>query len=97
MPTALFDKLYDATDKALKKMKKPLVRKKIKRALESAYDDAEGRKITAEESLVNGRKDFENYDVNEILRAKVEIKKTGEAQVALKKEYLELFDEEMKC
>lgn len=93
----IFDKLYDATDKALKKMSKPLVKKKIKRMIESAWDDAEGRKLTAEENLTNGRKDFDTYDINEVLKAKLGIKKCNEVQKELRKEFLELFDEEMKC
>lgn len=96
MVTTLFDKLYEASDKAIKKMQKPLVKKKIKRAMESAWDDAEDRKIKAEESLVKNRKNFDNFDVNEILKAKRELTKCNEAQVELKKEYLEMFDEEMK-
>ena len=96
MGTTLFDKLYEASDKAIKKMQKPLVRKKIKRAMESAWDDAEDRKIKAEESLANNRKNFDTFDVNEILKAKKELTKCDEAQTELKKEYREMFDEEMK-
>jgi len=96
MGTGLFDKLYEASDKAIKKMQKPLVKKKIKRAIESAWDDAEDRKLKAEETLTNTRKSFDNFDVNEILKAKKEIIKCDEAQKELRKEFREMFDEEMK-
>ena len=92
----LFDKLYDASGKAIKKMQKPLIKKKVKRAIESAHDDAEGRKIKAEETLAEVRKDFENYDVNKIIGARTELRKCSEAQVVLEKEYEEMFDEKMK-
>ena len=91
----LFDTLYDATDDTLKAMKKPLVRRKLKRAIQSAFDDAEGRKIKAEETLANVRKDFENYDVNKILYAQAEIVKVNKAQKALKDEFKEMFDEDL--
>ncbi len=92
----LFDKLYEASDEAIKKMKKPLVKKKIKRIIESAWDDAEGRKIRAEERLADNRKDFEKFDINEILKSKQEIKKCSEVQVQIKLEYKDLFGNEMK-
>ena len=91
----LFDTLYDATDDVLKAMKKPLVRRKLKRAIQSAFDDAEGKKIKAEESLANTRKDFENYDVNKILYAQAEIVKVNKAQKALKEEFKEMIDEDL--
>lgn len=91
----LFDILYEASDEALKAMKKPLVRRKLKRAIQSAFDDAEGRKIKAEETLSTVRKDFENYDINRILGAQAEIIKVEKAQKALKDEFREMFDEEL--
>ena len=91
----LFDTLYEASDEALKAMKKPLVRRKLKRAIQSAFDDAEGRKIKAEETLSTVRKDFENYDINKILAAQAEIIKVDKAQKALKDEFRAMFDEEL--
>ena len=91
----LFDTLYEATDDALKAMKKPLIRRKLKRAIQSAFDDAESRKIKAEETLDTVRKDFDNYDINRILGAQAEIIKVDKAQQALKDEYKTMFDEEL--
>ena len=91
----LFDTLYEATDDAIKAMKKPLIRRKLKRAIQSAFDDAESRKIKAEETLDTVRKDFDNYDINRILGAQAEIIKVDKAQQALKDEYKTMFDEEL--
>ena len=91
----LFDTLYEATDDALKAMKKPLVRRKLKRTIQSAFDNAENDKIAAEESLHKERKNFETYDINSILAAQAKLIKIDKTQQALREEFKEMFDEDL--
>jgi hypothetical protein len=95
MSKGIFEQLYSATEEVLKKMQKPLVERKLKRKQQSALDDAENRKILAEEKLNKARKEFDNYDINDILRAKKEIKTCEELATEIRKEYKEYFGEEL--
>ncbi len=92
---SLFASLYNATEETVKSLKQPLVEKKIKRKLQSAFDDAEDKKITAQERLESARKEFENYDINEILRQKEVVSVCEKLQTGIKAEYAEYFGEDM--
>jgi len=92
----LFEKLYGAGKEVLDAINKPLVRKALKRKLASAFDDTIKRIATSEKELSKLRADFENYDVNAILKHRQEINDCLLIQADLKAEYKELFDAEMK-
>ena len=91
----LFEKLYSATDDLIKKMQKPLVERKLKRKMESAWDDAENRKIQAEERINKARKNFENFDVNEILEQKKLFKQCKDLQIEIEVEFKDYFGEKL--
>lgn len=95
MSKGIFEQLYSATEETLKKLQRPLVERKLKRKMQSALDDAEGRKIQAEERLTKARKEFDNYDINDVLRAKKEIKQCEDLVKEIKLEYREYFGEEI--
>ena len=92
---SLFASLYNATEETVKALKQPLVEKKIKRKLQSAFDDAEDKKITAQERLEKARKQFEDYDINEILKQKEVVSVCEKLQDGIRNEYSEYFGEEM--
>lgn len=88
-----FDKIYDGCEELVKKMKKPLVQRQAKRALEAAHDsaakvidDAEARLIEFREKLVQGK-----ADVNDIIEAKDDINAAKATQTMIEDEYEELF------
>lgn len=67
-PKSLFEKLFTMTEDEEKVARIPLMEKKIKRQLDSAYDDAEGKIIEAQETKNKLMKDFDNFDINAILK-----------------------------
>lgn len=94
----LFDFLYDATEEALRKVKKPIARRKMKRIFQGAYDAAENEKISRQEELDALRKkfvDFTGTDVNRVIELKFEIKKLEEQQDIIRDEYLVMFGKEL--
>lgn len=93
--TGLFDKLYAAAAGVYDEVKKPLVKNKIKRRLQAAYDDAESRINEGNIQIQKTREDFEKYDVNIVLNYKAGIAKSRELQNEIKDEYLELFGKQM--
>ena len=94
----LFETLYAAGKDVLDSINKPLIRKELKRKLESGYDDASKRIGKAEKELSKARsaEDFEKYDLNTILKYRQEITDCKQIQTIIKEEYLELFGTEMK-
>jgi len=89
-PKTLFEKLFTMSDEDKATAKLPLIEKKIKRQLDSAYDDAEGKIIEAQERKENCMKNFEQFDINAILEANQRINacKTVQDDIkALHKEY----------
>ncbi|MBU1101127.1 MAG: hypothetical protein KKA84_12060 [Bacteroidetes bacterium] len=91
----IFETIYNATDELRKSMKAPLVKNKLKRRLESAWDDAENKKIDATAKIQDIREDLSNYDINKILDNKDTVVRLGELQVGIAAEFLELFGETM--
>ena len=88
---SLFDRLYDETDKALQVLKKPLIKKQMKRKLATAFDSAENKIIDAETALQDLRGDFKNYDVNKVLEQNQIIDANKELQKTIAEEYLKMF------
>lgn len=87
----LFDELYTQTNEDKRTQKKPLVRSQIKRKLSSARDEAENNKINAEAKVQELVGNFENFDVNEILKQELIIKKATELQEMTAAQYVKLF------
>jgi len=92
---SVFDTLYDKSDEAIKALKKPLIKRKVTRALMSAYDDAENKKVDADVRLQELRGEFNNFDVNEILEQKLIIDESTNLQKLLADEYKALFGVEI--
>src|SRR5688572_4550220 len=92
----LFVKLYDASKEALKTIKKPLVKRSLKRKFESARDSALAELETAEEQLQTARESFDGYDINAInkLHAKIDAAKTTIKYI--EKEYQIMFNEKLE-
>lgn len=92
----LFDKLYDASEEAIKKLSKPLVVRKLKRKLEASYDDAETKIIEAEERLQKMRIDVDSYDVAAILTQKRAVEQAKKVQKEVAAEHKEMFGAAIK-
>lgn len=93
---SLFDKLYDAGKEELKQLKKPLMKNKVQRKLQAAYDSAVEQRLDAESALEEARHNIQNYDVNNVLKQQEIIMSADSTIDAIKKEYAELFGEELK-
>lgn len=92
----LFKKLYGATDDAIKASKRGLVEKKLKRTIESARDNAEDRKLNAEEQLDKLARNFDNFDINAYLEQKRMIASCEKVSADIADVYLEFFGETIK-
>ena len=91
----LFDKIYGMTDEAMEIAMKPIVRTQMKGKLTSANNDATGKRIKAEASLEELRRDCKNYDINTILEQKQIISECTRLQEQIATEYKELFGKNM--
>ena len=94
----LFNKLYAAKEEFLTDMRKPGIRRNVKRKLGAAYDDAEQKKQTAlaEIEKIRQSNNFQDYNINAILEQKNIIATAEQLQGFVQEEYKILFDEEMK-
>ena len=92
-PTGLFDKLYDASKEVKKAIKKPGKIRKLKRALESAYDDALKQRDEAIDSMDTEREKLEEMDINTVIKLKATAKKASETMELIKDEYFVQFGE----
>lgn len=92
----LFDVLYQGAKETVKALKAPLVERAFKRKFQSAYDDADRIIDETEMKLFEERQRLQNADINEILQFKRELKRAKELQEEVRKEYKEIFDEELK-
>ena len=92
----LFDTLYGACEETLNTLKKPLVKKAMKRKYSSALDDCENKIIDAEQEIQTARSDFENFDLESIFTSKQKIEKLKVIKEIVKSEYKEMFDEDIK-
>lgn len=96
---SLFDSLYDATEEVMRKMKKPLARRKMKRLWQGAFDAAENEKISRQEKLTELRKKFQDFtgdDVNAVIELKHEIKKLEAQQDIIRDEFKIMFGQDLK-
>ena len=92
----LFEQFYNMTDEAVKKAKGGLLKKRLKRMLESAKDDALNKKLDAEVEYEKLMKNFDNFDINEILKSKATVISCEETIENVKTVYNDLFLEDMK-
>jgi type I restriction-modification system DNA methylase subunit len=87
----LFDEIYDKADDFIKGLKKPLVKKQVKRRLCASHDDAENKKLDAQTKLQDLRGKFNDFDVNNVLEQKQIIEENKTLQKMIAEEYKELF------
>lgn len=92
---SVFDTLYDKSDEAIKALKKPLIKRKVKRSFMSAYDDAENKKVDADVRLQELRGRFDDFDVNDILEQKLIVDENENLQKLIADEYKVLFGVEI--
>lgn len=88
-----FESLYSASQEAIKKLKKPLVKNKNKRAFDSAIDDAKDQQIEAEEKIskvYSVIQEGETIDINELLSA-IETREKAERTVKILLEQKDMF------
>lgn len=95
-PKTLFEKLFTMSDTDKKNAKLPLLEKKIKRQLDSAFDDAEGKIIEAQERKENCMKNFEQFDINSILESNQRIQACQSVQDDIRSLYKEYFGSELE-
>jgi hypothetical protein len=95
MSETLFDKLYSAGKQVFDELKKPVVKNKIKRKLQAAFDDASLKIGESELKIQKTRENFDGYDVNTILEQKAIITQAKGLQDQIKAEYKELFGKDM--
>ena len=95
-PKTLFEKLFTMSDEDKQASKLPLLEKKIKRQLDSAYDDAEGKIIEAQERKEKCMKNFEEFDINAILEANQRMNACKSVQEDIKSLHKEYFGEDLK-
>lgn len=91
-----FDDFFGAAKEVLEAAKKPQIKKGMQRKLQSAYDDAENKKIDEESKIEQERLRFKDYDVMVVLQSQRMIELLNLMQEKIRKEYLFLFGEEMK-
>jgi hypothetical protein len=91
-----FDDFFGAAKQVLEAAKKPQIKKGMQRKLQSAYDDAENKKIDEESKIEQERLKFKEYDVMVVLQSQRTIEMLNLMQEKIRKEYLFLFGEEMK-
>lgn len=92
----MFEKIYSQSEETLKAIQKPIVKNQVKRAISSAYDDAESKKYNAELTISDIRKDLGRYgdNLNDILKQQQIIDTCNNLQEKLAVEYKYLFGEE---
>ena len=93
---SLFEKFYAAAEDIKKMAKKPIEERRLKRKFEAAYDDAENQKIDAEKELEESRMNISDYDINKIVEKARLMEELDAAQELIKKEYKEMFGEDLK-
>lgn len=91
-----FDEFFGAAKEVLEAAKKPQIKKGMQRKLQSAYDDAENKKIDEENKIEQERLKFKDYDINVVVQSQRTVEMLNLMQEKIKKEYLFLFGEEMK-
>ena len=94
----LIDRLLDNAESVVAKAKRPLVRKRLKRAFEASKDSAEDAKLSAESDLADLRKNLvekpENASdyISQIVKNKSIIINADKTIAALDDEVKELFN-----
>jgi len=91
----LFEKLYGATTEAIKLLRKPLVKKALKRKLRASLDDASCKVIDATTKIEAERAKFDGMDVNLIVEQRLIIDRCEKVKEMIKAEYKELFAEDL--
>lgn len=94
--TRLFDEIFAATKETIQAAKKTTIERKIKRKLESAYDDAEGKIIEAEEKIDTLQRDFNSFDVNAILKEEYTIVDLKSVQEKISTLHKKLFNDTIR-
>lgn len=96
--TNLFDNLYSASADFLKSVKKPFVKKKLKRMLESYYDSCLEKMMQIADDYVKSIANIEKIDSDK-LESLIESRQEYDRYEALSEKtrsiYLEFFGEEM--
>lgn len=89
-----FHALYNSTEKERRQEREPLERDRLKRKFQSAYDDALGKIMDAQDYIMSEYSNrLETLDINSILDQRLKIIDLEEQSRILSEEYHELFGE----
>ena len=91
----LFSSIYEGAEGAIKKLKQPLVERRLKRKFEAAHDDALRMIDDAELAIHTEREKLVDMDINVVLASRKTIKGCTAIAEEVKEEYLELFGEKL--
>ncbi len=91
-----FAENFGASSEQVEEKKKDIIGKKIARRLASAYDDAIGKKMDAEDKLIQLRFKFTDYDVNAILEQQSIMRKCDVICADIAAEYEFMMGEPLK-
>lgn len=90
----LFDMIYNKSEEAMKSLKKPMVRRALKRKIRGAWDAAEieiDELNNEKDTLLN---DLTAVDLNKVIANQQNLKAYKETQDGLSELYSDLFGEE---
>lgn len=93
----LFDKLYQATEKAWKSMKKPIVARELKRKFAAWCDAAYSAILTSQEGIVIELQKVDTMSIDAIQKAYKTIKAHLVTIDMIKDLYKKLFNEELSA
>ena len=94
---SLIDELLKAAEEVVEKAKRPFVKKKVKRVIETGIEDCEEQKVDAQLKLAELRGEFVKDTtkaasiLNDIVAQRIIIKAADETIEAIKEEQEELF------
>jgi hypothetical protein len=91
---ALFDKLYELTDEAMKALKKPIVRSRLKRQFESAFDNLTDEVFKADDAIEKAQT-IASFNLENLINAKLLKENLAKAKEKIAEEFKEMFDEEI--
>jgi hypothetical protein len=89
----LFDKLFEGKEEIIKGLRKPLIRKSLKRKIRSGWDDAQGKIDKANIAIEDEIRKVTDIDIQYCLEQKSIIRTCKEMQEDLEEMYRELFEE----
>jgi hypothetical protein len=93
----LFDQYYEMSEEAAKAEEKDLVKNKLRRKFEAAYDDAKDKILSLKENQSKMFKDnFKNFDLNSFRQASNTIEAFEDAKKEISDLHKQFFGEDIR-